>query len=158
MSWALKGKSMAPWHGEPQDAGAIDRMSVDKEERQGFGGMVVVSGCYGLRQQVGGRGQIMPLGLDMLSLKLQLEFPVEFSSRQKEQSRESLNLGCCLHKEACCVIECCLGTGAKPYSEAINSKQQILMSSLLTGKPYTKTQGEIWRFRNLVRLPPRLEQ
>lgn len=47
LSWTLKGKSMAPWHGEPQGTGTIDRTSVDKEERQGFGGWLWWVGAMG---------------------------------------------------------------------------------------------------------------
>lgn len=36
MSWALKGKSVMLRHGEPQDVSATDRMTVDKEGKQGF--------------------------------------------------------------------------------------------------------------------------
>lgn len=36
VSWALKGKSVMLWHGEPQDVSATDRMTVDKERKQGF--------------------------------------------------------------------------------------------------------------------------
>lgn len=38
---------MAPWHGEPQDTGAIDGTSVDKKERQGFGGWLWWVGAMG---------------------------------------------------------------------------------------------------------------
>lgn len=36
VSWALKGKSVMLRHGEPQDVSATDRMTVDKEGKQGF--------------------------------------------------------------------------------------------------------------------------
>ena len=57
VSWALKGKSMMLWHGEPQDVSATDRMTVDKEGKQGFifGGRAMDSKVAGRRWGERGR-------------------------------------------------------------------------------------------------------
>lgn len=65
----MKGKHITPWHGDPQDVGAIDRMRTDKEINSNF---------FFFK----GEQQAMRL-LDILSLKFESETPGELSSRQK---------------------------------------------------------------------------